>query len=129
MNVYIGFFHRYYFQLRLFLNNELTSFPSYKNNSYIKNDLDIFWMEWQARNLAPRILMPKKMVIKKFNEIIDEVEIGIKEGTIKKTTQPKIYELIIKRFANFFGVSILSARIRLKELGLNFVEGILKRKR
>ncbi|MGM9880777.1 MAG: hypothetical protein ACI318_05900 [Bacilli bacterium] len=65
------------------------------------------------------------MVIKKFNEIIDEVEIGIKEGTIKKTTQPKIYELIIKRFANFFGVSILSARIRLKELGLNFVEGIL----
>lgn len=119
------FFHRYYFQLRLFLNNELTSFPSYKNNSYIKNDLDIFWMEWQARNLAPRILMPKKMVIKKFNEIIDEVEIGIKEGTIKKTTQPKIYELIIKRFANFFGVSILSARIRLKELGLNFVEGIL----
>lgn len=114
------FFHRNYFELRHCLNEEDTSVTCYKSNRTFEN-IDVEWMEWQARSLAPRILMPKKMAIMKYDELAEEVEEleGADEMTfIEKTNW------ILKRFAAFFEVSLQSAQIRLKELGKSRFDGV-----
>ena len=114
------FFHRNYFELRLLLNDEMTSYSCFKKDNCIYDD-DIYWMEWQARHLAPRILMPKKTSIMKLEEI--EKEIYEKYKDVKSNVE--IYEMIIREFARFFEVSIQSARIRIIELGRKYAEGVL----
>ena len=114
------FFHSNYFELRLLLNNELTCVSCCKGERDYEND-EIAWMEWQARAMAPRILMPKKMAILKWKEILEEYKEEAKE---KEYTRSQIYEKSLKKFSKFFDVSETSARIRLKELGMSEVEGI-----
>lgn len=75
-------------------------------------------MEYQANYLTPRILMPRKTFLLKYEEI----------KTVVLTT--KEYELlgdamsdIVEHLAEFFGVSKQSARIRLIELGITNAVG------
>ena len=113
------FFHRNYFELRLCLNNNLTSYTCYKKDNCVYED-DIYWMEWQAKKLAPRILMPKKPSIMKIEELENKyLNDNSLESNIVK------YETIIKEFADFFGVTIQSARIRFLELNRKYAEGVL----
>lgn len=114
------FFHRNYFELRQCLNSEDTYVACYKGvNQYQIKDIE--WMEWQARTMAPRILMPKKMSIQKINELKKEVE---NEDFFGNMTKTELWEEVLKRFANFFGASIFSAKIRMKELGFQEIEGV-----
>lgn len=57
------FFHRKYFELRHLLDHKETCMTCYINEDMTTQN-EITWMEWQARNLTPRILMPKKMALK-----------------------------------------------------------------
>ncbi len=114
------FFHRNYFELRQLLNNEITSSVCFRGETHYENT-DIAWMEWQARSLAPRILMPKKTASAKYDEILEEVEA---EGKEKEWTRFEILKKSLERFAKFFGVSKASAKIRLCELGKSALEGI-----
>ena len=113
------FFHRNYFELRLCLNNNLTSYTCYKKDNCVYED-DIYWMEWQAKKLAPRILMPKKPSIMKSEELENKYlnDDSLESNIVK-------YETIIKEFADFFGVTIQSARIRFLELNRKYAEGVL----
>ncbi len=114
------FFHRNYFELRQCLNAEDTYIACYKSvNQYQIKDIE--WMEWQARTMAPRILMPKKMSIQKITELKKEVE---NEDFFGNMTKTELWEEVLKRFAKFFGASIFSAKIRIKELGFQEIEGI-----
>lgn len=114
------FFHRNYFELRQCLNSELNHVSCQKGYNHYECK-DIEWMEWQARTLAPRILMPKKMALQKFNEITKEIDLMCEEQPMTITEK---WEKALLMFKDFFGVSITSAKIRLKELGKTKIEGI-----
>lgn len=114
------FFHSNYFELKYLLNNELTCAVCCKGEADYENE-DIAWMEWQARSIAPRVLMPKKMALQKWKEILEEVKVDAKE---KDYSKAEVLEVSFKKFAKFFDVSQASARIRLKELGVTETEGL-----
>ncbi len=79
------------------------------------------WLEWQANTLAPKILMPRKMAIKKFNEFLSNVNIDSDTEIFSKNTR---FEKAIIQFCDFFGVSKTCAKIRLIELGYSQAKGI-----
>ncbi|WP_155969810.1 helix-turn-helix domain-containing protein [Streptococcus ruminantium] len=89
----------------------------YLSGIYKKNHLETkefsltSLVERQANELSPKILMPRKAVEIKLNELIDE---------FLETDEHKYQfasEFIVNKIATFFGVSKLSARIRLGEIG------------
>ncbi|MDO4339803.1 MAG: hypothetical protein Q4C91_17195 [Eubacteriales bacterium] len=65
---------------------------------------EVEWLEWQAHRLAPRVLMPKAMFIKKAEEYLNEPLDGC--------------DALVDKLADFFKVSRISAKIRLIEVGL-----------
>ncbi len=76
------------------------------------------WMEWQANQLAPRILMPEKTTRWIFNKYLQDIH----------TTHPnwryaEVLQNTVGSVANYFSVSLLSAKLRLFELGFEEVEG------
>ena len=75
-------------------------------------------MEWQANALTPRILMPANMVRLKYEELRKLI---FEKG---ETRTRKIHEIAIPVLAQFFQVTITSAKIRLLELGYDEVKGI-----
>lgn len=65
---------------------------------------EVEWLEWQAHRLAPRVLMPKAMFIKKAEEYLAEPLDGC--------------DALVDKLADFFQVSRTSAKIRLIEVDL-----------
>lgn len=65
---------------------------------------EVEWLEWQAHKLAPRVLMPKAMFIKKAEELLN--------GQIETC------DSLVDELADFFKVSRTSTKIRLIEVGL-----------
>ena len=80
---------------------------------------EIEWMEWETRLLSASILMPKYASIQKYNELKKEI---FKKYRYKP--KYKKIEIILNSFASFFGTSIMSSKIRLKNLGFKEVEGV-----
>lgn len=68
------------------------------------------WMEWHARALAPKIMMPKKM----FKQHVDYLQ---RDYHLKHDGQEESYEDLIDQLSAAFGVSKLAAKIRLVECG------------
>lgn len=112
------FFHRNFFELKHLLNNDATCEVYYNNDDKIAKDIE--WMEWQARQLAPKILMPKKMALKKYQELWSEIN----NSSNNSLTRAEKGEFVLAKFSDYFGTSKLSSKIRLKELGINEVEGL-----
>ncbi len=80
------------------------------SGSDYKNWSDMERMEWQARKMAPRILMPLKAAIKKVEELFLKYE---NQGISRTMALGSV----IKEFADFFDVSAESAGIRIREIG------------
>ena len=83
------------------------------------------WMEWQTQTLTPKIMMPRNMFKQESETIIKYL---IEKSESKDELD--IIEKGIDKLARFFGVSRLSAKIRLVELGyaeaigaFNFIDG------
>ncbi|MFT8313404.1 MAG: ImmA/IrrE family metallo-endopeptidase [Clostridium sp.] len=69
-------------------------------------------MEWQARTIAPKILMPKKATIKKIDELYKTaLNANVSADRFSVT------KCVINELASFFQVSKQSAAIRMTELG------------
>lgn len=106
--------HRHYFLYRS--KHDLGSEFAFRcNKKYAQVDANNEWtdeqkMEWQARKIAPMILMPKKALIKKVYELanwkIGEGSIGVERETI-----------LIRNIANFYNVPIYVAAKRLVDIG------------
>ena len=77
------------------------------------------WMEWQANQLAPRILMPEKTTRRIFNKFLADVHTSNPRQRYAETLQE-----VVGMVANYFSVSLLSAKLRLFELGFEEVEGV-----
>lgn len=78
------------------------------------------WIEWHARALAPRVLMPKKPFIEMAEYFITQEIVENPE-----LPEPDIYAQVVKDLAAFFGVSQSSARIRMTDLGFDKAKGVL----
>lgn len=120
------FFHRNYFELRQLLDNTYTCTTCYKSDSEYENE-EISQMEYQARALAPRILMPKEMFLNKYREYENELNSLDKYKKQSKNARTKT---LISKLSAFFGASKASVKIRLCDLldvnldGINnFVDG------
>lgn len=74
------------------------------------------WMEWQAKGVAPKILMPEKTTRIKADELLAEYG-GADKADIS------VYENVINEIAELFDVSRQAAKIRLMELGFIRAEG------
>lgn len=72
---------------------------------------DVERMEWQARTIAPKILMPQAATRIKIEELRNNLPRGI------SIDQPAAIETVITELADFFDVSRQSAAIRMAELG------------
>lgn len=114
------FFHSNYFELQQLLDDELKCAVCYYGESYYPNS-EIAWMEWQARSIAPRVLLPNKTAIIQWNEILDNIK---EKDEDKELTKFQIYEKALDKFSKFFGVTLTSARIWLQELGITEIEGV-----
>ncbi len=76
------------------------------------------WMEWQANQLAPRILMPAKMTEKIYNSALRDIH------TSKPLTRfAEVMEEAVGYTAQYFGVSFIAAKLRLMDLGYDVVQG------
>lgn len=73
---------------------------------------DVERMEWQARTIAPKILMPRHATKKKIDQLyIEIVPPGGYSG------RKGVTEVVIERLSEFYKVSKQSAAIRMVELG------------
>ena len=75
-------------------------------------------MEWQANNIAPRILMPKNTFCMKVDELYERY--NYKESPIKLA----VLTCIADELAKFYGVSRQSAIIRMIETGYKEAAGL-----
>lgn len=74
------------------------------------------WMEWQARGIAPKILMPAKTVRQKADSLLAPYG-----GAVAANVEA--YESVIDVLAAFYDVSRCAAKVRLIELGYTKAEG------
>lgn len=114
--------HSKFFELQKLLNDEVSHISCEVVEHYnAKTDgIDdaLKWMEWQANTLTPHILMPSEMTKVKFKEILSDTK------SMYPSERPAVIaEFAVQSLADFFDVSVISAKIRLAELGFEFVEG------
>lgn len=74
------------------------------------------WMEWQAKGVAPRILMPARPTRLKADQLL-AVYGGADDASIAA------YENVIDELAELFDVSRQAAKVRLMDLGYPKAEG------
>ena len=106
--------HRHYFVYRN-KQDSGSEFAFRCNKKYAQVNISDEWtdeqkMEWQARKIAPMILMPKKALIKKVCELADwkigEESIGVERERI-----------LIRNIADFYDVPIYVAAKRMADIG------------
>lgn len=113
--------HRRTFELQKLLNGDCNYISCEIVETYegIPEDAPALqWMEWQANQLAPRILMPEKTTRKIFNDTLIALH---QQNPLRRYAE--IVEDVVGRIATYFGVSYIAAKIRLIELGYDNVEG------
>ncbi len=77
------------------------------------------WMEWQANQLAPRILMPAEMTKRKLDECLHRLH-----AEYPMMRNAELMELAVGELATFFMVSAIAAKIRVIELGYDEAHGV-----
>jgi DNA-binding Xre family transcriptional regulator len=113
--------HKLFFELQNIYNPELEGITcKVREGRKVKDIKTPFdWMEWQANHAAPRILMPAKTTKEKIEELIKKNEKILPNGR-----RADIIESVIFELKDFFGVSIMSAKIRMIDLGYKEAEGV-----
>ena len=110
--------HKNFFELAKLYNDEKTclSCKVARDERQENGWNPVEWMEWQANRLAPRIMMPAKTTRQKIKELLTMYP--------KMSKQEKL-EHVIEDIAKFYGVSKVSAKIRLIDLGYKEAAGVL----
>ncbi|HFU4519406.1 TPA: ImmA/IrrE family metallo-endopeptidase [Streptococcus suis] len=110
--------HRYALELAR-ADEEIISVLSTTDGINDENVSDMIgWMEWHAESIAPRILMPKEMFIQEARTRYQRLlELNQTQDDLE------IVDKWIDGLAQFFGVSRLSAKVRLVECGFELAKG------
>lgn len=117
------FLHRKYFELQKLLNSGETSLSCFieeMQNPDVAKMKNKYYMELQARSIAPRILMPEEPARRKFASIMSHLK-----SQYKFASQASYIKACVSEFANFFGTSIESSKIRLVNIGFSQVLSVL----
>lgn len=113
--------HRKAFELQKLLTGDCNHISCEIVDTYegIPDDApSIKWMEWQANQLAPRILMPAKMTERIYSSALRDIH------TSKPLTRfAEVMEEAVGYTAQYFGVSFIAAKLRLMDLGYDVVQG------
>lgn len=114
--------HQKFFEILLLLNEGETSLSCAVEPEMSPEHLDgvqkaIWWAEWQANALAPRILMPRTVFLELFHQIYEE-----------QWNQPYMFlgdvlERTLNKLGSCFGVSKYAAKTRAIQLGIDAAEG------
>ncbi len=112
--------HRRAFQLERLFNKKAKSIECNRDGSGSTESkaTAIDWMEWQANNLAPRLLMPAEPFKRKVTELFERYQL-----TFESNDYLKYYEQIMYDLRDYYGVPVESVKIRLIELGYEFPLG------
>lgn len=120
--VYHWYKHRMYAAIKYILHGkDFVACRCPSNMAYPKKTeewTDVQRMEWQANNMAPRILMPIETFKVKVNELYKQYDY---ENTPLK---PQVLICIADELAKFYGVSRQSALIRMIEAGYKEAAGV-----
>lgn len=113
--------HRRAFELQKLLEGDYDHITCEIVETYdgIKKDDSTFrWMEWQANQLAPRILMPAKMTKQWMAETLSRLHA---EDPAKRNAE--LLEEAIRETARYFNVSNLAAKLRTIDIGIDVAQG------
>lgn len=116
--------HQKFFEILSLLNEDETNLSCAVEPQMSPEHLEgvqkaLWWAEWQANALAPRILMPRTIFTSLFSQIYDEQ---------RKTPyfhSGEIMERTLDKLGMCFGVSKYAAKLRALQLGYKCAEGAL----
>lgn len=115
--------HRLFFEMKKLLTKDPVSM-AYKESGYSNKTgskaTEIDWIEWQANELAPKILMPASMTRK----YIKDKFAALRRTTHENVRDAEIFQQTIASTAAFFNVSKSSAKLRAAELGFEQANGV-----
>lgn len=114
--------HQKFFEILALLNDDVDKLSCEVIPQAKPDDLEgvqkaIWWAEWQANALAPRILMPKALFVNLFEQIYKE------QAKTPYHFSGEIMERSIEKIADCFGVSRYAAKVRALQLGYKTAEG------
>lgn len=116
--------HKKYFELQMLLN------PSDPSSTFYIDEMEMpdknkfvnkYYMELQARSIAPIVLMPRDNACKYYESILNQLD---SRKSYQNKSRTFLYAL--NKFAEKFGASTSSARIRLENLGYTEVSFLSK---
>lgn len=116
---YHWFRHRKAFALQKMCNPDINSIEYTRAFRPVDKSSDVSWMERQARAMAPRILMPSAAMKVKIEDLTRELS-----NVYRDSSYVEILQLVIPELSRFFGVSQISAQIRMIEMGYTAAIGI-----
>ena len=115
--------HRLFFEMKKLLTKDPVSM-AYKESGYSNKAgskaTEIDWIEWQANELAPKILMPASMTRK----YIKDKFAALRRTTPENVRDAEVFQQTIDSTAAFFNVSRSSAKLRAAELGFEQANGV-----
>ena len=116
--------HQKFFKILSLLNEDDDSLSCEVNPQMSSENLEgvqkaIWWAEWQANALAPRILMPRTMFLELFKQIYEE------QSHTPYFQTGDIMEQTLEKLADCFGVSRYAAKTRAIQLGIDTADGVM----
>lgn len=114
--------HQKFFKILSLLNEDDDSLSCEVNPQMSSENLEgvqkaIWWAEWQANALAPRILMPRTMFLELFDQIYEE------QSRTPYFQTGDIMERTLDKLGGCFGVSKYAAKTRAIQLGIDTADG------
>ncbi|MDE6748562.1 MAG: helix-turn-helix domain-containing protein [Lachnospiraceae bacterium] len=116
--------HQKFFEILSLLNDETDRMscevtPGRMNSTMTGIQKAVWWAEWQANALAPRILMPRSI----FNYVLESI---MKQNILRPHAfrcEGQMLEDAFERMAELFNVSNFSVKMRAIQLGYDKAEG------
>lgn len=117
--------HQKFFEILSLLDENATQLsceviPKIPNDSMSGIQKAIWWAEWQANNLAPRISMPRQLFQDVFYQCYSEICLST-----PVMYRGEYFEKALENTAALFGVSKYEAKVRAEQLGIMEAEGTL----
>ena len=114
--------HQKFFELLTLLNYDedmmsCKTSPDISPDNLVGIQKAVWWAEWQANALAPRILMPRVIFNDQFPKLYAE------QLAVSHNHTGDVMEATLKRIADSFGVTKEEAKLRALQLGYKCAEG------
>ena len=116
-------FHRRFFEILALLDENANQLscevtPEIPSEEMTGVEKAIWWAEWQANNLAPRIVMPRQIFLDVLAQCYDE-------NFTPVYYRGQYLEEALEKTAEMFGVSRYEAKVRAIQLGIMEAEGTM----